>query len=110
MHRNLKFFLPGAAMTRLPVIVGFGGVNAAGRSAFHHGYKRMIESALPAETMAPTWQNLATMMNLDTRGGLTPELIETLRAGTLIRRIEPVHFDVDAVLYQHKADIHGLHG
>ncbi|MFY0666033.1 MAG: beta-ketoacyl synthase [Natronospirillum sp.] len=97
-------------MTRLPVIVGFGGVNAAGRSAFHHGYKRMIESALPAETMAPTWQNLATMMNLDTSGGLTPELIETLRAGTLIRRIEPVHFDVDAVLYQHKADIHGLHG
>lgn len=97
-------------MTRLPVIVGFGGVNAAGRSAFHHGYKRMIESALSPAAMAPTWQNLATMMNVDTSGGLTPDLIETLRAGTLVRRIEPHLFDVDAVLFQHKADIHALHG
>lgn len=92
-------------MTALPVIVGFGGVNAAGRSAFHHGYRRMVESALSERTMAPTWESLAQMMGLDTHGGLTPELIELMRQGTLVRRIEKVHFDVDAVLSQNRADL-----
>ncbi|MEX1056188.1 MAG: beta-ketoacyl synthase, partial [Natronospirillum sp.] len=92
-------------MTKLPVIVGFGGVNAAGRSAFHHGYRRMVETALPDQIMAPTWQSLAQMMGLDTRNGLSADLIETMRQGTLVRRIEKNLFDVDAVVYQHKAEI-----
>lgn len=92
-------------MTRLPVIVGFGGVNAAGRSSFHHGYKRMVASALSERTMAPTWEGLAQMMGLDTFGGLTPELITVMREGTLVRRIEKSHFDVDNVLYQHKTEL-----
>lgn len=92
-------------MTRLPVITGFGGVNAAGRSSFHHGYKRMVESALSERTMAPTWESLAQMMGLDVYDGLTPELIEIIRNGTLVRRIEPAHFDVNKVLYQHKAQV-----
>ncbi len=92
-------------MTALPVIVGFGGVNAAGRSAFHHGYRRMIESTLSSAKMAPTWESLAQMMGLDTHAGLSPELIDIMRAGTLIRRIEKDHFDVDGVLSQTRADI-----
>jgi acetoacetyl-[acyl-carrier protein] synthase len=94
-------------MTRLPVIVGFGGANAAGRSAFHHGYKRMVESALPEQTMAPTWECLAQMMQLDTSNGLSPELIEKIRKGTLVRRIERSLFDVEAVPYHNKAEISG---
>ena len=35
-------------MSRLPVIVGFGGYNAAGRSSFHHGFRRMVIESLPA--------------------------------------------------------------
>lgn len=27
-------------MSRIPVIVGFGGVNAAGRTSGHHAYRR----------------------------------------------------------------------
>jgi len=33
-------------MSRLPLIVGYGGVNAAGRSSFHHSYRRLIFDAL----------------------------------------------------------------
>jgi acetoacetyl-[acyl-carrier protein] synthase len=35
-----------ASKSRLPVIVGFGGVNAAGRVSFHHAYRRMVIDAL----------------------------------------------------------------
>ena len=35
-------------MSRLPVIVGFGGYNAAGRSSSHHGFRRMVIESLPA--------------------------------------------------------------
>ncbi len=92
-------------MTALPVIAGFGGVNAAGRTSFHHGYKRLVESALSDAVMAPTWESLAQMMNQSTANGLTPELIESLRRGTLIRRIEPALFDINAVRYQHQTEL-----
>ena len=29
-------------MTALPVIVGMGGINAAGRTSFHQGYRRIV--------------------------------------------------------------------
>ena len=35
-------------MSRLPVIVGFGGYNAAGRSSFHHGFRRIVQESLDA--------------------------------------------------------------
>lgn len=92
-------------MTALPVIVGFGGVNAAGRSAFHHGYRRMVSSALPHQIMQPTWQSLAQMMGVRTAAAPSADDIALLKAGTLVRRIEANHFDVDAVLQQQKATI-----
>ena len=49
-------------MARLPLIVGFGGVNAAGRSSFHHGYRRMVIDALPAATAERTLKSLAALM------------------------------------------------
>lgn len=92
-------------MTALPVIVGFGGVNAAGRSAFHHGYRRMVSDVLPQSVMQSTWQSLAQMMGLPSGSDLTAEDIAVIKGGTLIRRIESNHFDVNAVLQHQKASV-----
>ena len=92
-------------MAVLPVIVSFGGINAAGRSSFHHGYRRMVHEALDPTTMLPTWQDLAGLMNLDASAGITPELIEQIKNGTLIRRIEQAHYDPAAIYYQRSAQL-----
>ena len=34
-------------MTALPVITAMGGINAAGRSALHFGFQRLVFDALP---------------------------------------------------------------
>lgn len=75
----------------LPVIVGFGGVNPAGRASGHHGYARMVHEALPAQTRARTLQSLAQLM------GVSASDERFILDHTLVRRIEPSHFDVDAV-------------
>ena len=46
-------------MQPIPVIVGFGGVNAAGRSSGHHGYRRTVVDALGAERAGAMWRSLA---------------------------------------------------
>lgn len=82
-------------MKKLPVIVGFGGINAAGRTSMHHGHKRMVHSALSDQAMSQTWQDLATIMGIDERH---PDARKEILAGTLIRRIEEAtHFNPDAV-------------
>ena len=107
-------------MSRLPVIVGFGGYSAAGRSSFHHGYRRMVIESLDDHTRRETLSGLAVMMNLieaDADGfrskngdSLTLEAIESqfgeqVLEGTLIRRIEKTHFDVDAAPWQQALDV-----
>lgn len=82
----------------LPVIVGFGGVNAAGRTSFHHAYRRMILDALSANDRQQTLAALGELMGL--KGGEQGYEAEIL-AGTLVRRIEPDLFDVRAVEYNH---------
>lgn len=98
-------------MSRLPVIVGFGGYNAAGRSSSHHAFRRtVIESLSPAERQQ-TLVSLAVLMQLvrvenehyvdDAGTALTPADIEQRFAeqiydSTLVRRIEKRHLDVDA--------------
>lgn len=95
-------------MTRLPLIVGFGGFNAAGRSSGHNAYKRMIFESLGVSQKNSVVQSLASLMGkiacddnvcrehgqkLDEQrlAGLTAEVL----AGTLVRRIEPQFFPVD---------------
>ncbi|MDO6542077.1 beta-ketoacyl synthase [Photobacterium sanguinicancri] len=90
-------------MTKLPLIVGFGGINAAGRSSGFHSYKRMVSDVLSADDMVSTWQDLARRMGLSQDTKLTDELIEAIKAGTLIRRIDS--FDPDNILHQYKATI-----
>jgi len=91
-------------MKKLPVIVSIGGINAAGRTSFHHAYKRMVHDGLDDKIMLPTWQDLAQLMGLP-NSNITPEIIQKIKDGTLIRRVEPQHFNPDAVKYQRSASL-----
>jgi acetoacetyl-[acyl-carrier protein] synthase len=86
----------------LPVIVGFGGYNAAGRSSSHQAFRRMIFESLPAAEQQDTIIGLACLMGLvqkqeqgytDKEGALLSagQVDEKFRAqvldGTLIRKI-----------------------
>ena len=51
-------------MSRLPVIVGFGGYNAAGRSSFHHAFRRTVIESLSPEERQQTLTGLAVLMKL----------------------------------------------
>lgn len=88
-------------MIKLPVIVGLGGINASGRTSGFHGYKRMICDALSAEALSNTWHDLAHRMGLATDKSLSDELIEQIKQGTLVRKIE--QFDPFHVRCHHKA-------
>ena len=48
----------------LPLIVGFGGYNAAGRSSSHQAFRRMVFESLPAAEQQETVVGLACLMGL----------------------------------------------
>ena len=81
-------------MTPLPVIVGFGGVNAAGRLSCNHGYRRLVINALPEAARRVTYRSLAALMNLQADPD-APETQRHIENHSLIRRIES--FDPDAI-------------
>ena len=85
-------------MVPLPVIVGFGGVNPAGRVSFHHSYRRTILDALDATSQETTYQSLAVLMGLQKQLRDEPDATKDyIENHTLIRRIElwdPDHIDV----------------
>lgn len=99
-------------MANLPVIVGFGGYNAAGRSSGHRAYHRMIFESLSPMAQQETILSLAALMKLavwedgswSVDGQLqSPEACaqlcrEAVLQGTLIRRIEASFFDPDAAV------------
>ncbi len=82
-------------MARLPLIVGLGGINAAGRSSFHHGYRRMVIDALPEVYVHSTLRSLASLMQLPLGDTVNEEQRRFILDHTLIRRIEPEWFDPD---------------
>jgi len=99
-------------MTRLPLIVGFGGVGPAGRSSFHHAYRRTVIESVTGANRERTFLALASMMGLVRWNGtayvardgtsIAADAIERhfgeqILAQTLIRRIEPNLFDPDNV-------------
>lgn len=105
-------------MSQLPIIVGFGGFSAAGRSSGHHAYRRMVIESLPTQERWETLAGLAAMMGLvkyendqyedDSGRALTLPQIESeygaaILDGTLIRRIEKTYFNVDAAHWQKNA-------
>jgi acetoacetyl-[acyl-carrier protein] synthase len=94
----------------LPVIVGFGGYNAAGRSSSHQAFRRMILESLPDAEQRQTIVGLACLMGQVVKQGqsyvdqqglvLSAEDVESkfrvpVLEGTLVRKIES--FDPSAV-------------
>jgi acetoacetyl-[acyl-carrier protein] synthase len=86
------------ARARLPVIVGFGGINGAGRASGHHALGRMAYSALPEAERRRTLAALAAMMGTETGTGEEAFILDH----TLVRRIESSHFEVDAVTWNRR--------
>jgi acetoacetyl-[acyl-carrier protein] synthase len=104
-------------MSVLPIIIGMGGVNAAGRTSSHQGFRRIVIDKLNAQARQETFVGLATMMNIlrhtnntlvDNEGHEVARMDveklfgEQILAGTLIRKIEKNHFDPDATQWQQK--------
>ena len=101
-------------MSQLPVIVGFGGINPAGRASSHHAYRRLVLDKLDAKTREQTLISLATLTGLasyedghylnDAGEQLSAEALceaiaDQVLDNTLIRRIDQERFDVDAVMF-----------
>jgi len=106
-------------MAILPLVVGMGGINAAGRTSFHQGFRRIVIDKLNAEARQETFVGLASLMNLikledsnlvDADGNVVEHKdVESLFGqqildGTLIRKIEKTHFDPDATHWHKKMD------
>ncbi|MEY4588153.1 MAG: hypothetical protein RL497_229 [Pseudomonadota bacterium] len=99
-------------MTNLPVIVGFGGYNAAGRSSGHRAYHRMVFESLSDSAQQETILSLAALMKLavweadtwtyagqpQSPAACAALCREAVLQGTLIRRIEANFFDPDTVI------------
>ncbi|RKQ96913.1 acetoacetyl-[acyl-carrier protein] synthase [Kushneria sinocarnis] len=94
-------------MSQLPVIVGMGGVNAAGRTSGHQSFRRTVIDALPESSRHQTLLGLTSLMQLARR---SPDWVnadgsatdaETLLARhqqhvldhTLIRRLEDERYN-----------------
>lgn len=105
----------------LPVIVGFGGYNAAGRSSDHQAFRRIILESLSVEEQQKTIVGLACLMKLvswsggsyqDDSGNVhsAAEVADKYRQqvldGTLIRRLEKEGmFDPEKVNSHKRIDI-----
>ncbi|MEW6995485.1 beta-ketoacyl synthase [Colwelliaceae bacterium MEBiC 14330] len=107
-------------MKRLPLVIGMGGINAAGRTSFHQGFRRIVIDKLNAQARQETFVGLASLMKIVTcqEGALTDaegnvieaseieaKFGEQILAGTLIRKIEKNHFDPDATHWHQKMNI-----
>lgn len=112
-------------MTALPVIVGFGGINPAGRSSAHHGYRRLVMDHLSADDARDTKASLASLMGLlHWKDGqwldqakhpveldnYLNEIEPILKAGTLIRKLENDRFDPSHIPFHKKARLTGTDG
>lgn len=91
-------------MSHLPVIVGYGGINPAGRSSCLHGYRRLVIDKLSAEKSERTFRSLSALMNLD-GSDLTPEKKQHILDHTLIRKMESNLFDPLKVRHHKSAQL-----
>ena len=104
----------------LPVVIGMGGINAAGRTSFHQGFRRIVIDKITAEARQETFVGLASLMKLvsykdgkllDQQGNevLASDIEATfgqqILDGTLIRKIEKNHFDPDATHWYQKMHV-----
>lgn len=96
-------------MSSLPVVVGFGGINPAGRASFNHAYRRMVFDALPEAAQLRTLKSLAALMQLEGEVSAV-ETRDYILAHTLIRKIEATAFDVDNVAWNKRMTVSGEGG
>jgi acetoacetyl-[acyl-carrier protein] synthase len=104
----------------LPVIIGMGGINAAGRTSFHQGFRRIVIDKITAEARQETFVGLASLMKLvsnkngkmvDKQGNevlaseIEAKFGQQILDGTLIRKIEKNHFDPDATHWYQKMHV-----
>ena len=108
-------------MSHLPVIIGFGGINAAGRTSFHHGYRRMVAESINDSDLAETQVGLATLMKLASWSGedfidaksqqrfdlkhIPSHLIDAVMSGTLVRGMNNTPFACDRTPWQKRMSI-----
>jgi len=101
-------------LSKLPVIVGFGGVNAAGRSSGFVAFRRLVMDMIGDDKGEQTYISLASMMGLiqyESGQWVTPDKTPidptkvrqqfgaAIEAGTLLRKLEGNHFDGDKAPY-----------
>ena len=92
-------------MSRLPVIVGFGGINPAGRSSGHHAYRRMVIDKLGKQSRDRTYAALAALMYQP--DSTAPASRQFMLDHTLVRRLETNLFDADSINLHRKALLKG---
>lgn len=89
-------------MLRLPVIVGFGGINAAGRSSFFHSHNRMVFDSLNQTKQSRTLQSLAALMGVDVADK------EFILSNTLVRKIHEGIFDTENIAWNKRLPISAI--
>jgi acetoacetyl-[acyl-carrier protein] synthase len=87
------------------VIVGFGGINPAGRSSLHHGYRRLVIDKLDEETASHTYRSLARLMGISTIN-INDDQRRYIKNHTLVRKLENNLFDADQIFLQKPAKVH----
>ncbi len=88
-------------MKPLAVIVGIGGINAAGRTSAHHGYHRTIIDTLGADTAEATFRALAGLMGIE--GELDDAKRRHILEHTLVRGLEPQLLDAGQAAWNCRA-------
>jgi acetoacetyl-[acyl-carrier protein] synthase len=84
-------------VTALPLIVGFGGINAAGRSSDHQAFRRLIMDTLTPSETARTVDQIGALIGLGPDISMNEAQARHVLENTLIRRIHPDWFNPDAV-------------
>ena len=72
-------------MSSLPLIVGYGGINAAGRSIFDFSHRRMLFDSINLENQNEVLQSLGHLMGTSEK--------QTILNKTLLRTIDDDFFD-----------------
>ena len=112
-------------MSYLPVIVGFGGINSAGRGSFHHAYRRTIIDVLEPQIASETYLDLATLMGLikyedgqfidSENSSCSPDTVREkfgpyILQNTLLRKMGVDLYDVDKVAINKKMIFEPVNG
>jgi len=95
-------------MKPMAVIVGFGGINAAGRSSGHHGYRRSVIDVLDEDRATATMLSLAALMRIE--GEIDADKRRHILEHTLVRGLERSFLDPARVPWNLKARLSAGHG